>query len=230
MTQDIGPEEEVAEEAEAEIAEDADEPVDGRKPVDWRTAVRAVIVVVVVVLILLLCRCGSGGLLGDSGRLKPSISGVQSPPIVSDESTVPNQPYEDGPFVPDVIGMTREAAISAIEAAGYTASATDVYGTTHPANTVFQQHPSGGSRLDPGGRVGMLVQQRGKRMVTVPNLYGLKQADAEQRIRALGLTVVLSYAPETSVRHAGRTYSQWPLPGKQVPFDGEIQIQITVNP
>jgi hypothetical protein len=114
MTQDIGPEEEVTEEVEEPVEpEDSDEPADERETEDWRTAVRAVIVIVVVVLILLLCRCGSGGLGGSTDGRNSTSTQTPLAPITADENRVPNQPFEDGPFVPDVIGMTRSAAISA---------------------------------------------------------------------------------------------------------------------
>jgi beta-lactam-binding protein with PASTA domain len=67
-------------------------------------------------------------------------------------------------------------------------------------------------------------------MVTVPKLTRLPQAEAERRVRALGLHVVLSYAPETGAIRRGLVNSQWPLAGDQVEAGGEVQLQITVNP
>ncbi len=127
--------------------------------------------------------------------------------------------------------MTRSAAVSTIQAAGYRASVTVVYGTSKPANTVFQQNPTGGARLEQGGTVGLLVQQRpgSQPTVTVPQLIGLSQSAAERKLRALGLEIVLSYAPK-GTQPAGIVRSQWPLSGDDVVEGGRVQIQITVKP
>jgi hypothetical protein len=224
MTQDIGPED--------ETAQQTDEPVDEQQDADRRSTVWAWVAIVILILLLLLCLCQYFGAGRRGGDQTGSItSGVGVRQLIGEESPeAPDKNLDEGPVVPDVIGMTRSAAIAAVQAAGYRASVTDVFGTTRPANAVFYQNPSGGSRLDEGGTVGMLVQLRSRPTVTVPNLKGLTQAEAERRIRALGLEVVLSYAPPTGTRKVGRTYSQWPLPGEKVDADGEIQIQITIEP
>jgi serine/threonine-protein kinase len=135
-----------------------------------------------------------------------------------------------GPFVPDVIGLSRSAAIAALQAAGYRASVTDVYGTSKPAGTVFQQNPTAGARLEAGGAVGLLVQNRpgSTPTVAVPKLTGLSQSAAERKLEALGLDVVLSYFPDPG--DPGRVHSQWPLAGDRVPEGGGVQIQVTVRP
>ncbi|HWM72108.1 MAG TPA: PASTA domain-containing protein, partial [Nocardioides sp.] len=50
--------------------------------------------------------------------------------------------YSDGPEkVPDVVGMTQQDAVRAIEAAGFTADVFESDDTTEPAGTVFRQSP-----------------------------------------------------------------------------------------
>lgn len=225
MTQDLGPEDEAAQSEHG--------PADEQGTAERRSTVWPWVALAILILLLLLFLCQYlGGADRRSGSVVPATTTESSmAPVVGEETTeTTSQTPDEVPLVPDVVGMTRFAAISAIEAAGFRASATDVYGTTRPADTVFQQHPSAGSALNQGGTVGVLVQARSRPTVTVPDLYGLKRADAERRIRALGLRVVVSYAPRTSTKHVGRTYSQWPLAGRQIVVGGEIQIQITVKP
>ncbi len=229
MTQDLGTEDgivEADESLEEPAAEDEEEERSGRRSVIW-----PLIALIILILLLFWCLWGYwGSRKGAVVGIKKSVTAVTTGQYGVTEPPATDFEVDEGPVVPDVIGMQRGAAIAAIQAAGYVASVTDVYGTSHPANSVFQQRPSGGSRLDEGGTVGMLVQQRAKPTVTVPDLYGLTQAEAERRIRALGLDVTLSYAPTTGTRKAGRTYSQWPRAGDRVPADGDVQIQITIEP
>jgi serine/threonine-protein kinase len=55
--------------------------------------------------------------------------------------------------VPDVVGMTQDAAVGAIQDAGLKAVVKSVASRSVPAGTVGAQFPSAGSQLPPGGEV-----------------------------------------------------------------------------
>lgn len=229
MTQDIGPEDEVAQEVEQPV--DQQDSRKKRTPV-WPWVALAILLLLVIWLLWRYL---------DSVNNAPSATKVtvtRVVPLTPDggvitemESEAATGTAEAESGVPDVVGMTRSAAVSTLESAGYRASVTVVYGTSKPASTVFQQNPTGGARLDKGGTVGLLVQQRpgSQPTVTVPKLTGLSQSEAERKLEALGLEIVLSYAPKDT-QPAGIVRSQWPLSGDDVVEGGRVQIQITVTP
>jgi len=59
--------------------------------------------------------------------------------------------------VPAVTGMTQAAAVQVLAAAGYTVTVTTTASGQVPAGTVTAQSPAAGTRLPPGGAVGLRV-------------------------------------------------------------------------
>jgi hypothetical protein len=228
MTQDIGPED--------EALQGAEEPVDQQ---DSRTKRRSAwpwvaLAVVLLLLIWLLWQYLEGVRNAPSGTTVTITRVVPATPdgdgtITEMESEAVTRTVEVDSGVPDVVGMTRSAAISALQAAGYRALVTDLYGSSKPVNTVFHQDPTGGAMLEQGGTVRLLVQQRSRPTVTMPKLTGLSQSEAERKLNALGLEIVVSYAPK-GTQSAGIVRSQWPLAGDDVVEGGKVQIQINVKP
>jgi len=230
MTQDVGPDE-----VSQEVLDPAEEPATpAKRSTTWQWLALAILLLLVIWFIWqYLGGMGTGPdttSTTSSGEVTVTPGGAG---VISTETTgsaEASEAADAGPFVPDVIGLTRSAAIAAIQSAGYRASVTDVYGTSKPAGTVFQQNPTGGARLEAGGAVGVLVQNRPGTAptVAVPQLKGLSQSAAERKLKALGLSVVLSYFPDPG--DPGRVHSQWPLAGDSVPEGGGVQIQVTVRP
>lgn len=190
-----------------------------------------VALVLLIVLILWLLWQFFGHAAWRTSKVVVSTSKTTVGAVVVRVPTFPdttNRSANSGPTVPDVVGMPRSSAVSAVQGAGYAASVVAVYGTTHPDGTIIQQNPSGGSRLGAGGTVGMLVQYRSKGATApMPRLIGMTQSAAEQRLATLGITPTISYSPQQT---SGRVFSQWPLPGDPVVIGGDAQIQITVVP
>lgn len=59
--------------------------------------------------------------------------------------------------VPDVVGLSQAAAVSAIEAEGLTASVTSGYSETVPVGDVISQNPAAGASVASGSSVGIVV-------------------------------------------------------------------------
>ncbi|WP_338752003.1 Stk1 family PASTA domain-containing Ser/Thr kinase [Janibacter alittae] len=90
--------------------------------------------------------------------------------------------------VPSVKGQSADAAASAIEAAGLAvARADDVYSTTVPEGSVVSQSPASGTLVR--GETVTLTVSKGPEMVTVPQVKGLTEAQATQKLEAAGFSV-----------------------------------------
>lgn len=90
--------------------------------------------------------------------------------------------------VPSVTGRSAAAAAAAIEAAGLAvARADDVYSTSVPEGSVASQSPADGT-LTRGETVTITVS-KGPQMVAVPEVKGLSEAQATQKLEAAGFSV-----------------------------------------
>ena len=106
-----------------------------------------------------------------------------------------------GPVVPDLFGQTLQTAFSALTAAelpiGLILDALGKEVPRTPIPTEYQnvpvlaQLPVAGTRLDPAGRVQLVVAATVTQppIVTMPNLAGLTQAEASRVLEQLGLRV-----------------------------------------
>ncbi len=112
--------------------------------------------------------------------------------------------------VPDVAGMTLEAARAAITAAGLTpGTVTQQYSPTVPAGNVIGQTPAAGADAAAGAAVAMVVS-RGPQPVTVPNVSGMTQAAATTVITHAGLTVGAVTEQFSATVPSGEVISQTP--------------------
>jgi len=84
--------------------------------------------------------------------------------------------------VPDVTGSTRSDAEAALTAAGLTVrTVTPEESSTEPAGNVIRTTPAAGESVASGSAVELAVSS-GPPRVTVPNLIGKSQSDAEAAI------------------------------------------------
>ncbi|MET8986278.1 PASTA domain-containing protein [Nonomuraea wenchangensis] len=87
--------------------------------------------------------------------------------------------------VPAVIGQQREAALSALAAAGLKAGAVTRTCSAKPDDSVLAARPAPGTRVAGGTAVALTVSREG---VNVPSVVGRSRADARAALRAAGLT------------------------------------------
>ena len=93
--------------------------------------------------------------------------------------------------VPNVVGMTQAAASSALTSAGLTVGTiTQAYSSTVASGSVISQTPVSGASVASGTAVNLTVSQGPQPivMVTVPDVSGMTQANAEAAVIAAGLT------------------------------------------
>ena len=81
--------------------------------------------------------------------------------------------------VPNVVGLTQAAATTAITGAGLTVgTVTTASSTTVPAGSVISQSPVGGTQVNTGSAVALVVSS-GLPQVAVPNVVGLTQSGGD---------------------------------------------------
>ena len=115
--------------------------------------------------------------------------------------------------VPNLAGMNRSQANSAITAAGLVAGpVTKSSSGTVPKDDVISQTPAAGTQVVPGTSVALVISL-GAARATVPAVTGLSRAEAEAAIREAGLAV----GSVTEIYHAsivaGNVLYQDPAPG-----------------
>ena len=90
------------------------------------------------------------------------------------------------PAVPEVVGLSKTEAITAINRAGLLlGTVTEQHSVSVPANVVMAQNPPAGAGVSPGTSVNITVSL-GPAKVAVPNVLGMTRAQATAAIRAAG--------------------------------------------
>jgi eukaryotic-like serine/threonine-protein kinase len=133
---------------------------------------------------------------------------------------VSSGPPEAG--VPNVAGMTVAAAASKLQDAGLGAT-TKRAASQKPAGIVIAQKPAAGSSLKRGATV-VLTVSAGPPRVTVPDVTGLKRAQAVRKVRAAGLTPKPVSVPSTKI--AGTVVSQSPTGGSSAEKGSGVRIEV----
>ena len=130
--------------------------------------------------------------------------------------------------VPDVVGMQRTAAQTAITNAGLSVgTVTEVFNTA-PVGEVLSQDPAAGASVPPGGPVSLTVS-KGSELVTVPNVVGMQHTAAESALRDAGLTVG-SVTQQFNAAPVGQVLSQNPSAGSSVAQDTSINLTVSKGP
>src|SRR5262252_3476215 len=130
--------------------------------------------------------------------------------------------------VPNVVGMTRTAATTAITGAGLTVgTVTQASSLTVPAGSVISQTPVANTETATAIGVDLVVSTGA---VTVPSVVGLTQAAATTALTAAGLTVgTITTASSTTVP-SGSVISQTPAAGTSVLGNSAIALVVSTGP
>jgi len=128
--------------------------------------------------------------------------------------------------VPSVIGETLDAAVAAIEDAGFTAGSPVFENSDQPENTVLAQDPAGGSLQRPGTTI-VLTVSKGPAQVPVPDVEGLDLQTARATLRGAGFKVVVVFADTDLFEEDGIVLAQSPLGG--VDADPKSTVTLTVG-
>lgn len=134
--------------------------------------------------------------------------------------------------VPDVAGMTQEAASAALEAAGLAAgTVARQCSETVPAGLVISQDPAAGVTVDAGSDVALLVSLGSCTVpVTVPNVVGQTPSEAVAVVQAAGLLVGSLTQEYSGAVPAGLVLSQNPAACASVPAGTAVALVISLGP
>ena len=127
--------------------------------------------------------------------------------------------------VPDVIAFELDQARQVVTAAGLKVGDVDTIPSGTAAGVIVSTRPPTGSYRQPGSAL-MLVVSRGPADIRVPDLLGLRQEDARQRLEAAGLRVgIVTRRPDR--RPPGVVVEQKPGAGVLSPHEGRVNLVIS---
>lgn len=131
--------------------------------------------------------------------------------------------------VPSVVGLTEASATATLSRLGFRLSVSRIP-AAKPKGIVVSQQPPAGAKALKGAIVGLNVSTGGKSEggVTVPNVVGVSQAVAVDRMEQVGLTV--DSFPVASSKPRGTVVSQVPAGGTQVAPRSHVRINVSLGP
>jgi hypothetical protein len=134
--------------------------------------------------------------------------------------------------VPNVVGMTRSQAESAITSAGLVVGTTGwAHSDTVPEGQVIEQSPAAGTMADPGSEVELTISQGpgGSETIAVPNVVGMSQSQAQSAITSAGLAVGTITQSQSQTVPQGQVISQNPAGGTQAPAGAAVNLTVSTG-
>ena len=132
-------------------------------------------------------------------------------------------------LVPDVTGMTPDAAAAAITAANLVAGAqTEAFDDTVAVGSVSGTEPEIGASLKPGTSVSILIS-KGPKPVPVPDVDAKKSAAAQSALTDVGLLPVVTEKYSEKVPE-GQVIKVTPKPGTVVNSGTEVELVVSKGP
>jgi len=151
--------------------------------------------------------------------------------VVGARAILTAQPAPDPEVaVPGVVGLTFEAAVAALDAAGLRVGRIGELETeASPPGTVLTQRPAPGATLPQGAGVDLTLATSPP-LTTVPNVAGLSEAEALRRLRQAGLVPGARLRAASDTLPAGTVITTQPGPGTRVAVDSVVEVTISDGP
>jgi beta-lactam-binding protein with PASTA domain len=128
--------------------------------------------------------------------------------------------------VPNLIGMNRSSAESAILGAGLSVGRIFYIESDIERDRVIKQNPQAGTEVKEGSAVDLLLSEGPPEKVKVPNLYGKTIRQAESALSAVGLRMGNIVEKETSDSELiGRVIGQRPAAGSMVKEGSFVDVE-----
>lgn len=128
---------------------------------------------------------------------------------------------------PAVVGLDVTEAVERIEAAGLVADTSEgEYSEEVPKDTVISVDPGAGERILDGGTVAVVVSL-GKERYDVPDVVGLTEDKAQDRIAGAQLTFGKPTGAWSETVPEGRVVSSTPVAGKRVKPDTVVDVVVS---
>ncbi len=131
--------------------------------------------------------------------------------------------------VPDVAGQAESAASGMIVGAGLTVgSVTGQSHATVPAGRVISQYPAAGASAVSGSLVALVVST-GPQLVTVPNVAGRPQAEAQNTVTGAGLSMGTVTGQCSDTAAYGVVIGQTPAAGTEVAAGTAVNLAVSTG-
>ncbi len=141
----------------------------------------------------------------------------------------PSEVLPDNGRIPTVVGLPFDAAMAALEKAGFHGMRGETrYHRTVAKDVILQQDPPAGSLQKRGVDVTLAVSG-GQRSATVPDVAGLSQQQARLAIENAGFQFGLT-TQRTSDLPRGAVIESDPAAGQAVPLPASVTIAISEGP
>jgi serine/threonine-protein kinase len=128
--------------------------------------------------------------------------------------------------VPDINGLTVSAASDLLRESGLVLGQQSVQFSERPSDTIISQNPTAGVTLQSGASVDVVISG-GRETIVVPPLVGLTSSeDAQQELRALGLSLGTLTEVE-SEQPSGVVVATDPPAGTEVQLGSVVNIEVS---
>ncbi len=134
---------------------------------------------------------------------------------------------EGGLTMPDLTGLKLEEALAKIKDLGLKAADPTFSPSADFEGRVIQHTPLAGSKVKAGDTVALLVGS--KPQLTMPDLRGMKQEEAEKRVKELGLKLGETTFIDDAER-AGLVIRHQPLPGANIDPGSQVTLFVGRKP
>jgi beta-lactam-binding protein with PASTA domain len=133
--------------------------------------------------------------------------------------------------VPDERGQMYDAAQQALSNAGFKVKK-QTQANQAPAGTVLDMNPQAGTQVAQGTTVTLVVSDGSQAQITVPNLVGMTQSQAQTALTGLGWTGSFQVTPQATIdqNKDGQIVAQNPDQNTQITKNQTIQIQVLKFP
>lgn len=128
--------------------------------------------------------------------------------------------------VPQVVGLSYDQALAAVNDAGLVLSRTDTPSTTIQTDHVIASDPVAGTKLEVGSTVAVQVSV-GNATIAVPDLTGVEQTAAQKLLIKAGLTVGVVTPVPSAAAPKGSVVATLPGAGIQVSAGTAINLSIS---
>ena len=127
--------------------------------------------------------------------------------------------------VPDVVGKPMTLARQMLEDKKLRVNIAETYDATVPAGSVVSQDPVAGSKVKEQRQVTIYISKGGEE-VEMPDLKGMTKANAEEKLKKLGLKVGSVYE-KTSSEEPGTVIAQDPRAGSKIAKGKTVDLTIS---
>lgn len=192
----------------------------------WLTVGVSALIIIAIITAVIWFVSSNARKPGDDD-LKPSPSVTVTP---TGEVTPTITGVGDTYIVPDVKGLTKEDAQAALEAKDKNVfiKFDYDYSDTYEEGLVMKQYPEeGNSRLM--GETVILTISTGKESFSVPDVYGLTEAQADKKLKEKGLVPVHEY-PNSDEIESGKVINTAPARDEMVTAGTSVTVYVSSGP